>query len=151
MADCCENAMALWREIRHQGFAGPHRKVHRHVAERRAVPAQRTAQKGLSRTGSTGAEVLRPEPIASLRQPAWILVQPIKTLPHQAVADLSRIRQDAEAARVADLARRFTMLVRACGLDDDQQADAAGELDRWLFKTRTCGVAAGDLRGWLGA
>ena len=50
---------------------------------------------------------------------AWTLVQPIKTLPPRAAADLALIRQDAEAARVADLARRFTMLVRACGLDGD--------------------------------
>ncbi|GAN51956.1 transposase [Methylobacterium sp. ME121] len=56
--------------------------------------------------------------------------------------DLARIRQDAEAARVADLARWFTMLVRACGLDGDRPVDAAGELDRWLSETRTCGVAA---------
>ncbi len=34
------------------------------------------------------------------------------------------------------------MLVRACGLDGDRPVDAAGELDRWLLETRTCGVAA---------
>jgi len=142
MAEGCENAMALWREIRDQGFAGTHRQVHRYVAERRNVPARRTAHKWLSRTGSTGAEVLRAEPIASPKQLAWILVQPITTLPPRAAADLARIRQDAEAVRVADLARRFTMLVRACGLDGDRPADAVGELDRWLSETRTCGVAA---------
>ena len=60
----------------------------------------------------------------------------------RAAADLARIRQDAEASRVADLARRFTMLIRACGLDGERPADAAGELDRWLLETRSCGVAA---------
>ena len=32
------------------------------------------------------------------------------------------------------------MLVRACGLQGDRPAHAAGELDRWLAETRTCGV-----------
>ncbi|WP_456685701.1 ISL3 family transposase [Bradyrhizobium sp. P5_C11_2] len=141
-AEGCENAMALWREVRDQGFAGTHRQVHRYVAERRTVPASRTAHKWLSRTGATSAEAPRAEPIASPKHLAWTLVQPIKTLPPRAAADLARIRQDAEAARVADLARRFTMLVRACGLDGDRPVDAAGELDRWLRETRPCGVAA---------
>jgi transposase len=142
MAEGCENAMVLWREIRSQGFAGTHRQVHRFVAERRTMPARRTARKWLSRTTSKSAEDMRAEPIASPKQLAWILVQPIATLPPRATADLARIRQDAEAARVADLAQRFTMLVRACGLGGDRPADALGELDRWLLETRSCGVAA---------
>lgn len=142
MAVGCENAMALWREIRDQGFAGTHRQVHRYIAERRTVPARRTAHKWLSRTGATSAEAPGAEPIASPKQLAWILVQPITTLPPRAAADLARIRQDAEAARVADLARRFTMLVRACGLEGDRPADAVGELDGWLSEKRNCGVAA---------
>jgi transposase len=142
MAEGCENAMALWREIRNQGFAGTHRQVHRFVAERRTVPARRTARKWLSRTVSPSAEAIRPTPIAAPKQLAWILVQPAAALQPRATADLARIRQDPEAARVADLARRFTMLVRACGLDGDRPTDAAGELDRWLLETRSCGVAA---------
>ena len=106
------------------------------------VPAQRTAHKWLPQAGATSAEAPRAEPIASPKQLAWTLVQPIKTLPPRAAADLARIRHDAETERVADLARWFTMLVRACGLNGDRPADAAGELDRWLSETRTCGVAA---------
>lgn len=81
MAEGCENAMALWREIRDQGFAGTHRQVHRYVAERRTMPARRTAHKWLSRTGATSAEAPGAEPIASPKQLAWTLLQPIKTLP----------------------------------------------------------------------
>jgi transposase len=142
MAEGCENAMALWREIRAQGFAGTHRQVHRFVAERRTSPARRTARKWLSRTASTNAEAISAVPISSPKQLAWILVQPLATLPPRAAADLARVRQDPEAARIADLARRFTMLVRACGLGGDRPADPAGEFDRWLLDTRTCGVAA---------
>jgi hypothetical protein len=115
--------------------------VHRYVAERRTVPARRTAHKWLSWTGSKGAGVPGVEPIASPKQLAWILVQPITTLPPRAAVDLARIRQDVEAAHVADLARRFTKLVRACGLNGDRPADAVGELDRWLSEARNCGVA----------
>lgn len=142
MAEGCENAMALWREIRGQGFAGTHRQVHRFVAERRTKPAPRTVRKWLPLIGAPSAKLTKAAPIPSPKQLAWILVQPAATRPPRATADLARIRQDAEAARVAGLARRFTMLIRACGLDGERPADAAGELDRWLLETRSCGVAA---------
>jgi ABC-type microcin C transport system permease subunit YejB len=80
------------------------------------VTARRTAHKWLPQTGATSAEASRVEPITSPKQLAWTLVLPIKTLPTRAAADLARIRQDAEAARVADLARCFTTLVRAYGI-----------------------------------
>lgn len=59
------------------------------------------------------------------------------------MTDLACSRRDAGAARDADLARQFTMLVSACGLDGERPADAAGELAGWLLETRSCnGVAA---------
>ena len=36
----CENAMALWRELRERGFPGTSRQVHRFVAERRTKPVR---------------------------------------------------------------------------------------------------------------
>ena len=36
----CENAMALWRELRALGFAGTHRQVQRWLADRRTAPAK---------------------------------------------------------------------------------------------------------------
>ncbi|WP_143074603.1 hypothetical protein [Methylobacterium sp. ap11] len=36
----CETAMALWREIREQGYPGTSRQVHRFVAERRTRPVR---------------------------------------------------------------------------------------------------------------
>jgi len=142
MAEGCENAMALWREIRARGFAGTHRQVHRFVAERRTRPARRTARKWLSRPASATAEAISAVPIPSPKQLAWLLVQPLATLQPRAAADLARIRQDPEAARIADLARRFTVLVRACGLGGDRPENPVGQLDRWLLETRNCGVAA---------
>ena len=36
----CENAMALWRELRERGYPGTSRQVHRFVAERRTKPTR---------------------------------------------------------------------------------------------------------------
>lgn len=142
MAEGFENAMALWREIRGQGFAGSHRQVHRFVAEQRAVPARRTARKWLLCAAPVSAEVNRRTPIPSPKQLAWFLVQPIATLPSHAASALGRIRQDAEAMRASDLARRFTTLVRACGVNGDRPSDATAVLDAWLADARTCGITA---------
>src|SRR5215217_2874014 len=75
MAEGCENTMALWREVRDQGFAGRHRQVHRFVAERRTAPARRTARKWLGRdtTPHLGPSTLSLLP--SPKQLAWLLVQ----------------------------------------------------------------------------
>ncbi len=47
---------------------------------------------------------------------------------------------------MAGLARRFTALVRACGVKGRQGGDVptepAVELDRWLAEARACGVGA---------
>jgi hypothetical protein len=40
-----------------------------------------------------------------------MLVQPVTALPGHAAAAVARVEQDAEAARVVGLARRFTALV----------------------------------------
>ena len=47
---------------------------------------------------------------------------------------------------MAGLARRFTALVRACGVKGRQGSgvptEPAVELDRWLVEARACGVSA---------
>jgi len=143
MAEGCENAMALWREVRELGFAGSYRQVHRFVAERRTAPARRTARKWLGREmiphfGPSAASAL-PSP----KQLAWLLVQPRAALSPQAAAAVARVEQDPETARVGDLARRFTALVRGCGVSrDDPQTAPCGDLDAWLAEARTCEVRA---------
>jgi hypothetical protein len=123
MAEGCKNAMALWRDLCDHGFAGTHRQVHRFVAKRRAKPVPRTARKWLPLTRKPSAEFVKTTPTPSPKQLAWILVQPATTQPPRATADLARIRQDAEAARVADSAPRYTMLIHACGLDNELPAN----------------------------
>ncbi len=50
----CENAMALWREIREQGYPGTSRQVHRFVAERRTRPVRSAANSAVNRSGFVG-------------------------------------------------------------------------------------------------
>lgn len=135
----CENAMALWREVRDQGFAGTHRQVHRWVAERRTAPARRTPHKWLERAKTDVPEVSKAAHLPSPKQLAWLMVQPIESLPPFAAAAIARVDQDPEAVRVADLARRFTVLVRSC--DRGQNSHSLDDLSRWLADAQACGVS----------
>jgi transposase len=54
-----------------------------------------------------------------------------------------RVEQDREAASVAMLARRFTMLVRGCGAGGKVAPDAAlADLEAWLADARSSGARA---------
>ncbi len=59
---------------------------------------------------------------------------------------MSRVEQHGEARAVAGLARRFTALVRACGVkgrrDGDAPAEPVAKLDTWLAEARACGIPA---------
>lgn len=142
MAEGCENAMALWREVRAQGFSGSHRQVHRFVAGHRTMPASRTARKWLGRHTSRVAPGMSPA-LPSPKQLAWLLVQPAAALPSYDAAAVKRVEQDHEATRVANLARRFTALVRRCGVGHvDRHPDPCREFDVWLAEAQACGVRA---------
>lgn len=120
MVEGFEDAMTLWREVRDQGYEGTPRQVQRFVAERRSAPAPRTARKWLSRLSAVRAAKAT-APLPGLRALAWLLVQPKAALPPHAAAMVARVEQDAEAARVACLASRFTVLVRRSGVRSDER------------------------------
>ncbi len=111
----CENAMALWREIRERGYPGTSRQVHRFVAERRTKPT-RSGRKPRGETMPVPETPAAEPSLPSARQLAWLLVQPTSALDAAAAAVVARVEQDATASAVADLARRFTALVRASGV-----------------------------------
>ena len=83
-----------------------------------------------------------------LRQIAsrWLLVQPAAALGPVDAATAARVEQDREAAVAVRLTRRFTALVRACGVagrqDGRAPADPVVELDAWLADARACGAPA---------
>lgn len=141
MAEGCEDALALWREVREQGYEGSPRQVQRFVAQRRSAPAPRTARKWLGRFEAAGAEASAAAPWPSSKAFAWMLVQPVATLPEHAAAAVACAPQDAEATRVANLGRRFTAIVRGCGVrSDEQHPDLCGALDAWITEAQACGT-----------
>lgn len=141
----CENAMALWREIREQGYPGTSRQVHRFVAERRTRPVRSGCKPLCARAGASqrpGTET----PLPPARQMAWLLVQPPSGLDASDAAVVRRVEQDDTARTVTGLAGRFTALVRAAGkgksVTNDQDADAAADIAAWITQARSCDAPA---------
>ena len=139
----CENAMALWREIRERGYPGTSRQVHLFVAERRTKPTpsgRKARGETMPAPGTPAAEPSLP----SARQLAWLLVQPTSALDAIAAAVVARVEQDATASAVAALARHFTALVRASGVGRTATPgrNAAAELDPWIATAKVCGAPA---------
>jgi transposase len=141
----CENAMELWRELRARGFPGAPKQVQRWLAERRTVPAK-TTPRGRRRppAGSAPDGARRLPALPSPKQLAWLLVRPAGALDADEAAAVARIEQDREAATVAGLTRRFSALVRRCGVRrrSDERPSSVEELDAWLAEARSCGVDA---------
>jgi hypothetical protein len=117
LAEGCENGLALWRELRARGFPGGNKQVHRWLAERRTAPA-RVGRRRAPDPGDTRTAAARDEgpPLPAPRQLAWALVPPAAASGAAEAAAVSRAEQDGEVRLVAGLARRFTALVRACGV-----------------------------------
>jgi len=119
LSEGCENGLGLWRELRAQGFPGGTRQIHRWLIERRTTPAKtgphvwraRAAGETQSPTARDGGPALPTVP-----QLAWLLVQPVAALDAAGTATIARVEQDEQAKGVSALARRFTALVRACGI-----------------------------------
>jgi transposase len=140
LAEGCENALALWRELRAVGFPGMAKQVHRWLAERRTAPARTTPHAWRAEPPPARD---RPPTLPSPARLAWLLVQPPAELPAADAAVVTRVERDREAASVAELARRFTTLARGCGAGGKLGPDAAlAELEAWLADTRTSGVRA---------
>ncbi len=143
VAEGCEDAAVLWRELQAQGFTGTAKQVRRWISERRRRPARTAPSRWRGRPsanpGPSNSSPVTPLPAA--RQLAWLLVQPPTTLPAADAAAVGRVEQDKDARIVAKLARRFTALVRGCNAGNQTGAVAAGaELDAWLAEAGRCGV-----------
>ena len=139
----CENAMALWRELRERGYPGTSRQVHRFVAERRTTPTRSGRRPRGETMPVPETQAVEPS-LPSARQLAWLLVQPTSALDAVAAAVVARVEQDGTASAVADLARRFTALVRASGVGRTATPgrDAAAEFDAWITTAKACTAPA---------
>src|SRR3954449_12974213 len=146
LAEGCENALALWRELRAAGFPGTAKQVQRWVAEHRTAPAPSTPHRWRTKASAhtpMSAPQDGPPALPSPSQLAWLLVQPPSALAGPDAALVARVEQDPAAAHVAGLARRLTALVRGCGVNPKVDPEAARvALDTWLADARTCGVRA---------
>jgi len=130
-AEGCTSPRVLWREVRAMGFPGTDKQVQRWLAQHRTAPT----------APPTGPDQLPALPPAT--QLSWLLIQPPAALSADDAATAARVEQDGETASVAALARRFTALVRGCGVGRNADPVAAlAELDAWLADARTCGVRA---------
>jgi hypothetical protein len=148
LAEGCENGLALWRELYGQGFSGGTRQVHRWLIERRTAPAKTGPHVRRIRAACRmrpSARNIAPA-LPTVPQLAWLLVQPAAALDAADAATAARVGQDAEAAAVVGLARRFTALVRACGVagrrDGRAPVDPPAELATWLANARACSAPA---------
>jgi transposase len=146
LAEGCENALALWRELRTAGFPGTAKQVQRWVAEHRTAPAPSTPHrwrtKAPAHTPMSAAQDGAPA-LPSPSQLAWLLVQPPSALSEPDAALVARVEQDPAAAHVAGLARRLMALVRGCGVNPKVDPEAARvALDTWLADARRSGVRA---------
>src|SRR4051812_24019728 len=146
LAEGCENALALWRELRAAGFPGTAKQVQRWGAEHRTAPAPSTPHQWRTRSpvpSPTPAALGGPPALPSPPQLAWLLIQPSAALSVSDAALVARVEQDCEAARVAGLARRFSALVRGNGISQKADPNAAlRELNTWLAEARRSGVRA---------
>ena len=146
LAEGCENGLALWRELHGQGFPGGTKPVHRRLAERRTVPVTSGRRVHEPDHSQHPAARNKGPPLPTPRQPAWLLVQPAAGLGAVEAATVARVERDGEAKRGAELARRFTALVRACSVGGRQEgrvpADPAAEFDAWLAEARACCIPA---------
>lgn len=144
LAAGCENAMALWRELRQRGFRGTAKQVHRWLGPRRTERSKHTPH------GGGGAPSPAPSPehnkapvLPSPKQLAWYLTRPRERLTEEEGAAVARLEQDAEAASVAGLVRRLADLLRACSVSTTTRCGAPiTTLERWLTDARKSGVAA---------
>src|SRR3954468_10780656 len=146
LAEGCENALALWRELRAAGFPGTAKQVQRWVAEHRTAPAPSTPHRWRTKAPAhtpMSAPQDGPPALPSPPQLAWLLVQPPSALSMSDAALVARVEQDPTAAHVARLARRLTALVRGCGVNPKVGPEAARvALNTWLADARRSGIRA---------
>ena len=141
----CENAAALWRDVKDLGFPGTAKQVRRWLSRRRSAPAP----SGPRRDAAAQPEAASPQPpdatpaLPSPKQLAWLLVQSPEALRPPETATLAWIAQDAEVARVSALVPRLAELVRSCGIGrDEAPAEPLSVLKSWLDEAASCGIQA---------
>ena len=145
LAAGCENARALWRELRDIGFPGTSVQVRRWLGQRRSAPAKttprryRTAQPAPAPPDADAGAPTLPSP----RQLAWYFTRPRDELTEEETSTVTRLEQDPDATAAAALVRRFAELVRGCGIGGNAAIRAPiATFKTWLKDALKSGVPA---------
>lgn len=126
-----QNAAALWRGLRTEGFPGSAGSIRRHVGSWRTAPG-RPGRRPTDGHGSTDAGWV-PAPPPSPRQVRWWLLQGPDDLTAAQVAYLERLRVQCPAIQTAQVVvQEFGRIVR-------ERHRVA--YDRWLATAEACGIA----------
>ncbi len=132
-----DNGLALWREIREQGFPGSRSLVSRWVAHHRhLVPPARSEHALFQGRGSARALAYRPPaPLGtplSARRTAWMILRRPEELADSERTALEQLSQICPDVRVLyPLSQDFAQMLRE---------RRAADLDPWLERAATSGV-----------
>ena len=127
------SALGLWREVQARGYSGSSRPVSLWAQSRRTEPHPCTRQDHLGGSPEPTDAAPRRGRLPSTRRLAWLLVRDPEALEEDEAIVLAHVRQDTEVARLHDLARSYTRMVR------EKQPDA---LDGWLEASGASGIGA---------
>ncbi len=133
-----DNGLALWREIREQGYRGSRSLVSRWVAHHRSlVPPARSEHALFQGRGSARALANRPPaPLGtplSARRASWLLLsrpEDLADMERRALAELGEVCQDVRVSHA--LAQAFAQTFRERRVND---------LDPWLEQAAASGVS----------
>jgi transposase len=140
LGEGCENAMRLWRELRALGFPGTVKQVRRWLSERRTRAAKTTIRRLRTPPAEAPAPPPpSPPPLPSPKQLSWYSLREPDDLDAEAAAQVARILQDDEAAKVVDLGRRFCRIVRGRSGSERAGGAAVAAFGAWLAEARRCG------------
>ena len=140
LAEGCENAMQLWREVRDLGFCGTEKQIRRWLSERRTRPAKTMSRQWHMPPASPNPTISPPPPLPSPKQLSWHLLREPAELCPENVAVVERVMQDAQAATVVDFGRRFCRIVRTRSGSEWPDSSAVVAFEAWLAEARDCGV-----------
>ncbi len=132
LAEGCQNALQLWREIKEKGYPGSHRQVSKWMGKRRPG-AQQAIDNDATRSSSNTIAALPSvmDQLPSARQLAWLVMRPAEQLPEKEAELLLRIQGNGTVKQVYALAQQFIQLL---------QTRQAEQLDTWLQACKTAEI-----------
>ena len=127
LAEGCETATLLWREIQLLGYPGSYKPVVRWIRQRRTRPASTGTRIDHDKTQSS-SYASSPR-LPSSKQLAWVMVKDPEQLTDTERLSLDHIQQESTVVKVYELAQQFMAMIKQSRVE---------QLDPWLT---ACAVA----------